>query len=124
MATVSLDLNEMPYKVAADLVAGDTFPFPVQLKLNSTAVNLTSCTLALDGTGPGAAAMTAREITPTVAADGTFEAGLTSTETAQWSNGTARYQVELTAPAAHAQFSAGIVKTVLEFTLRVTSDLA
>ena len=123
MPTVTLDINRLPHRVTTDLVAGDTFAYPVQLKLNGSAVDLTDCTLALDGIGPGGAAITGRTITPTDAANGTFEAGLTSEETAEWENGIACYQVELTAPVGHALFAAGIVKTCFEFTIRVTSDL-
>jgi hypothetical protein len=123
MATYTLDLNELPHRRTIDVVAGDDIVLLVQLRVNSTAVNLTGATLTLDGTGPGGSAMTARTITPSDAAAGSFDAGLTAAETAAFSTGTGRYQVECTFAAGDSNLPSKI-KTLLEITVRVREDRA
>lgn len=123
MATISLDINDLPYRVEKACVAGDTFPLLLQLQINSSAVDLTNCTLALDGTNPDETGMVGRNITPSAAATGLFDGGLTSAETAV-STGKLTYQVECTFPVGDANFSAGAVRTLLEVVLNIKGDLA
>lgn len=123
MATYTLDVNELPHRREIAVVAGDDVPLLLQLKVNSTAVNLTGATLTLDGTGPGGVAMTGRTITPSDAAAGSFDGGLTAAETAAFSPGTGRYQVECKFASGDANLP-GKTKTLLEVTLTVRENRA
>lgn len=124
MATYPLDINALPLQLARKVVAGDSLPLLMQLKINSTAVDLTNCTLYLDGTGPGGVAITGRSIAPSDAATGCFDGGLTAAETAAWETGTGRYQVQCVFPSGDAHFTAGATKTLLEVTVQVRADLS
>ena len=124
MATISVDINDLPHQLEYTLVAGDTLPLLFQLKINGAAVDLTNCTLALAGSGPGTGTLTSRTITPSAAVTGLFDGGLTSTETTPWTAGTAEYEVEFTAPVGDANFAAGAVKTLLQVKVRITADTA
>jgi len=122
MATTTADFNALPAVFDFGLIAGDGLPFPVQLKYNGTAVNLTGCTLRLGGTGPGGVALTSRVITPTSASTGSFDAGLLPSETAAWVGGRAQYQVECVWPSGDTLFPAGQEKTLLEVRLSVRTE--
>lgn len=124
MATISVDLNDLPYQMNYSLVAGDTLPILLQLKINSVAVNLTACTLALAGSGPNGAALASRNITPSDAAAGAFDGGLTSAETAAWTAGTGTYEVECTFPVGDTNFAAGAVRTLIQVKVHITADTA
>ena len=124
MATLPVDINDLPYQFEFNLVAGDTLPLLLQLKINSVAVDLTNCTLALAGKNPNGTAMTGRTITPTSAATGAFDAGLTATETGAMTEGTARYEVECTWPSGDTNFSAGAVKTLVQVAVQIKADVA
>jgi len=124
MATISVDLNDLPYKLEYNCVAGDTLPLLLQLQINSVAVNLTNCTLRLAGTKPDGTAITARDITPSQASSGSFDGGLTSAETAAMTVGEARHEVECTFPEGDTNFSAGAVKTLIQATTNITADTA
>jgi len=124
MATLTVDINALPYKLEYNCVAGDTLPVLLQLKINSTAKNLTACTLRLAGTNPDGSAMTARDITPSDATTGSFDGGLTSAETAAMTTGTARHEVECTFPVGDSDFAAGAVKTLLQIRTIITADTA
>ena len=124
MATLAADLNELPYRLSYNLVAGDTLSLLIQFQLNSANVDLTDCLLRLAGFAPDGTAMTARNITPSVPDRGTFDAGLTATETGAMTPGTARYEVECTFPVGDVNFSAGAVKTLLYVTVTISSDMA
>ena len=124
MATISVDINDLPHQLAHTLVAGDTLPLLLQLKINGSAVDLTNCTLALAGSGPNGGTLTGRTITPSVAASGLFDGGLIATETASWTAGTAKYEVECTFPVGDANFASGAVKTLLQVQVRITADTA
>jgi hypothetical protein len=124
MATIPVDINDLPHHLEYTLTAGDTLVLLLQLKINSTAVNLTNCTLRLAGTGPNGGTLTARDITPSTAASGMFDGGLTATETGAWTAGDAKYEVECTFPVGDTNFAAGAVKTLIRVTVHITADTA
>lgn len=123
MATYELQFRALPRRTTENCVVGDDLVLLYQLKLNGTAVNLTGATLTLDGEGPGGVAMTSRTITPSDAAAGSFDAGLTAAETTALGVGTAHYQVECLFPAGNADLP-GKTKTLLDVTVNLTRDRA
>lgn len=123
MATINVDINDLPYQLEYTCVAGDTLPLLLQLKINSVAVNLTNCTLALAGKKPDGSALTGRNITPSSPTTGAFDGGLTAAETAV-SPGYMHHEVEATFPVGDTNFAAGAVKTLIQVTTTITPDTA
>lgn len=128
MATVTIDLNAMPYQKSFQIIQGDGLEWPVHFKIKTEAattysdLSLVGCSLKLYVSKGTTAVIAGTAVTLDTAASGKFTLRIAGATTVTWS-GDYKYEIEATFPAAHANFSAGLVKTLLEGRIRVRGDL-
>jgi len=128
MATVTIDLEKLPYQKSFSRLQGDGLEWPVHLKIKAEAattysdLTLVGCTLKLYVKKGSTTVIDGTEITPDTANEGKFRLRVAGATTASW-DGDYTYEVEITFPTSHTNFPDGYVGTFLQGNIHVRSDI-
>lgn len=128
MATIKRDLNELPYQKSFNLKQGDGLSYPIHLQIKAEAattysdLTLVGCTLKLYVKKGSTTVVDGTTITADTASAGKFTVAVTGTTTASWL-GDYQYEVQATFASGHANFSSGLIKTVIEGRIVVRVDI-
>ena len=128
MATVTIELNKLPYQKSYVIKQGDGLEDAFHFKIKSEAattysdLTLVGSTLLLYVSKGGVAVISGTKIIPDTASQGKFRVRVAGATTATWTD-EYTYAVQCTFPVRHTNFPDGCVKTLLEGRIKIRLDL-